>query len=469
MGVRAAPVAPAPVVVAPTWTGVYLGVNGGWGWTGSNSVTLTPVGIAGGSFSTGQTSDGAVFGGQLGYNWQTGNWVFGIEGDVDGYGARNSTHTTGTPTLAVAFTASEAPTWLASARGRVGYARGTGLIYITGGGAWANMAFNTTDALGVSSLTATKSGWTLGGGYEWMFAPNWSLRAEYLYYMFNSGATTATVFPPPGGGAITHTWSGANVQIARVGLNYKFDWGAPSPGVAPWALAAGPGVRAASVAPAPVVVAPTWTGVYLGVNGGWGWTGSNSVSVTLPAAPTFGAFSTGQSSDGAVFGGQLGYNWQTGNWVFGIEGDVDGYGARNATTTHTASDPRLGLVVTASEAPNWLASARGRVGYAWGPGLIYITGGGAWANMQYSTTDAAAVSSLTATKSGWTLGGGYEWMFVPNWSLRAEYLYYKFDGGATTTAVFNPPNVGVLTHTWSGASVNIARVGLNYKFDWGRW
>jgi outer membrane immunogenic protein len=89
--------------------------------------------------------------------------------------------------------------------------------------------------------------------------------------------------------------------------------------------------------------------------------------------------------------------------------------------------------------------------------------------MQYSTTDAAAVSSLTATKLGWTLGGGYEWMFVPNWSLRAEYLYYKFDGGATTTAVFNPPNVGVLTHTWSGASVNLARVGLNYKFDWGRW
>jgi opacity protein-like surface antigen len=281
-----------------------------------------------------------VFGGQLGYNWQAGNWVFGIEGDVDGYGARNSTHTTGTPTLAVAFTASEAPKWLASARGRVGYAWGTGLIYITDGGAWANMAFNTTDALGVSSITATKSGWTLGGGYEWMFAPNWSLRAEYLYYMFNSGATTATVFPPPGGGAITHTWSGANVQIARVGLNYKFDWGAPSPGVAPWALAAGPGVRAASVAPAPVVVAPTWTGVYLGVNGGWGWTGSNSVSVTLPAAPTFGAFSTGQSSDGAVFGGQLGYNWQTGNWVFGIEGDVDGYGARNATTTPHRQRPK---------------------------------------------------------------------------------------------------------------------------------
>ena len=132
----------------------------------------------------------------------------------------------------------------------------------------------------------------------------------------------------------------------------------------------------------------------------------------------------GQSSDGAV-GGQLGYNWQTGNWVFGIEGDVDGYGARNATTTHTASDPRLGLVVTASEAPNWLASARGRVGYAWDPGLIYITGGGAWANVQVIPTDAAAVSSLTATKSGSrTLGGGFG-TGCPNWSLRAEYLYLQ--------------------------------------------
>jgi hypothetical protein len=60
-------------------------------------------------------------------------------------------------------------------------------------------------------------------------------------------------------------------------------------------------------------------------------------------------------------------------------------------------------------------------------------------------------------------------MFAPNWSLRAEYLHHNFHGGATTSAAFNPPNIGLPTHTWSGASVNIARVGLNYEFDWGRW
>src|SRR5438876_1166892 len=81
--VRAAPVYPAPVAVAPTWTGLYVGFNGGWGWTQNNNVSVTPTGAIAGAFpafSISHQSNGAVFGGQLGYNWQAGNWVFGIEG-----------------------------------------------------------------------------------------------------------------------------------------------------------------------------------------------------------------------------------------------------------------------------------------------------------------------------------------------------------------------------------------------------
>jgi outer membrane immunogenic protein len=110
---------------------------------------------------------------------------------------------------------------------------------------------------------------------------------------------------------------------------------------------------------------------------------------------------------------------------------------------------------------------RGRLGYTWGPGLFYITGGGARANFQFTTTDVAGISNFDTTKSGWTLGGGYEWMFAPNWSLRAEYLYYRFSGGTTSTTAVLP--AGGFAHTWSSPSFSVARVGLDYKFDWGRW
>jgi outer membrane immunogenic protein len=239
-------------------------------------------------------------------------------------------------------------------------------------------------------------------------------------------------------------------------------------GFAPSALAADLPVRAAPVYQAPVVVAPTWTGVYLGVNGGWGWTGSNSVAFTAIPPVAVAPFSISQNTSGAVFGGQLGYNWQTGNWVLGIEGDVDGYGAQNATKS--AGFPATAVVATASDVPKWLASLRGRLGYTWGPGLIYITGGGAWANLQFSTTDGVGATSFNTTQSGWTLGGGYEWMFAPNWSLRAEYLYYKFTGTTINSVLFSPvAGGGGFTHSWSSTSVSVARIGLDYKFDWGRY
>jgi outer membrane immunogenic protein len=242
-------------------------------------------------------------------------------------------------------------------------------------------------------------------------------------------------------------------------------------GFAPCAHAADLSVRAAPVYQAPVVAAPTWTGIYLGVNGGWGWTGSSSVAFTaippVPVAP----FSIGQDTNGAVFGGQLGYNWQTGNWVLGIEGDFDGFGAQNGTKNFLLVTPGQGQVAfSASDVPKWLASVRGRLGYSWGPNLIYITGGGAWTDLQFATTDTVGNSSFDQTQSGWTLGGGYQWMFAPNWSLRAEYLYYRFSSGAANSTIL-PTSVGGggFAHTWSSTSLSVTRVGLDYKFDWARW
>jgi outer membrane immunogenic protein len=229
LGVRPAPQVVAPAPIAPTWTGFYLGFNGGWGWTSSNNVTVTPTGAIAGAFpafSISQQADGPVFGGQAGYNYQVGSWVFGIEGDVDGFGSQKGFKSVFEPTTGAFFSASATPQWLATVRGRLGYTWGPGMIYITGGGAWSGVHYDVNDGgFTNGTFNNTRSGWTLGAGYEWMIAPNWMVRAEYLYYGFNNSVNNSAAVPAVfGGGAIAHNWDKMNTSVARLGLNYKFDW-----------------------------------------------------------------------------------------------------------------------------------------------------------------------------------------------------------------------------------------------------
>jgi outer membrane immunogenic protein len=241
------------------------------------------------------------------------------------------------------------------------------------------------------------------------------------------------------------------------------------------ALAADLGVRAAPVYVAPAVVAPTWTGIYLGFNGGWGWTNSNNsnLAFTSPAAAflPFTVATANNNANSPVFGGQLGYNYQTGNWVWGIEGDVDGANIQanqNVFVPAIAGFP--GGSAFLNEKQNWLASIRGRIGYTWGPGMIYVTGGGAWTGIQVTggatllngTTGTLAANS---TQSGYVVGAGYEWMIAPNWSLRGEYLYYGFTSSFNTGALVLPATAAV-TGNLNKFNTSVVRIGLDYKFDW---
>ena len=237
--------------------------------------------------------------------------------------------------------------------------------------------------------------------------------------------------------------------------------------------------------PMPLFVpAPTWTGLYVGANGGWGWSNINTTVTpfgpvpsppvvphpvpTYPKDPTLSS-----NSDGAVFGGQIGYNWQISSWVLGIEGDFDGAsisGTRHLVLANAVAPSTDGFSATVRA--NWLASIRGRLGYIWGPGMLYFTGGGAWEDV---TVDAmlsngvlgqSAAGSFSKTFSGFVIGGGYEWMVAPNWTVRGEYLFYDFSNGNTGSLVL--PNCGALG---CGARVsnntneiNVFRLGVNYKF-----
>ena len=442
--------------------------------------------------------DGAVFGGQIGYNWQAGNWVIGVEGDFSGVGMsglhsqpvqHNQALFGPIPPGGTSFMRQDI-NWLASARARLGYTWGPSLLYVTGGAAWADVEYRAdanptgifTDCCAFpASFGNTRSGWTVGGGFEQMITGNWTVRGEYLYYSFDGAAVTvpmtgAAPFPA----SATYTFADLNLHVVRVGVNYKF--GADT---AYHAMAAD--LPAYKAPPRPSPVMPTWAGFYVGAHAGWGWgdasaTASSSAPVgALPGiSSVFVPANYDVGTDGAVFGGQIGYNWQAGNWVIGVEGDFSGTGMSGFQSQAVTLNPLLEFGLTGgtsfmSQDINWLASARARLGYAWGPSLLYVTGGAAWADIDYraDANPAGFLSGCCAfpasfgnTQSGWTVGGGFEHMITANWTVRGEYLYYSFDG-ATGTAPVKITNDAIsskATYAFGHLDLHVVRLGVNYKF-----
>ena len=193
-----------------------------------------------------------------------------------------------------------------------------------------------------------------------------------------------------------------------------------------------------------------WQGLYLGVNAGYGWANDTSASFVGPGGTSAG----GISPEGWFGGGQVGYNAQFNALVLGLEADLQG--ADISETTGLAGGAAFTQATTDIE---WFSTVRGRVGYAAGPALLYVTGGWAFADVNSSVTSSGGFGTVSMgsddIKSGYTLGGGIEWAFAPNWSLKSEYLYV--DLGEDT---FSTP-VGTYT---TETDFHTARLGLNYRF-----
>jgi len=206
----------------------------------------------------------------------------------------------------------------------------------------------------------------------------------------------------------------------------------------------------APVAYAPVTVLPVynWGGIYVGINGGWGF---GTSKWTTP-----GPFSGSLSANGGVVGGTLGANFQANQFVFGVEGDIDYSGINNSTSNTICATAGLTGCQTGN---TWLGTLRGRVGYAWDRVLFYGTGGAVFGNMQTTFNGVGT----TNTQIGWTAGLGVEFAFADNWTAKVEYLYADL-GTANVTcacgAVGGPFPVSV------GLTDNLVRVGVNYKFNY---
>jgi len=214
---RSAPPAYIPPPPVFTWTGFYIGGQIGYGF-GTNSVQpFTAAGLLGTPYSYSQ--NGVVGGAHIGYNYQVAQFVFGLEGDVEGTGISRNLAPFGT-----VFSNSTSIPIQGSARGRIGFAVDRALFFATGGAAFASIRDSYFGVLipggSTSTLSKSRVGWTVGGGIEYALTNNWTIRGEYLYtdYGHYTDFPTSTAF------SYNHHLTENKVEL---GFSYKFDMFAP--------------------------------------------------------------------------------------------------------------------------------------------------------------------------------------------------------------------------------------------------
>jgi outer membrane immunogenic protein len=201
---------------------------------------------------------------------------------------------------------------------------------------------------------------------------------------------------------------------------------------------------------APAYTAPAlvynWTGFYIGGHLGGAFAGDNSL----------------QGSDARFMGGvQGGFDYQFApNWVMGIEAQYSWLPNNNNNGVLFPG----GTLVTSNT--DQIGSVTGRLGYTWGPALLYAKGGYAWRDGNNIGVTNAGVPQPFSTdgnhKDGYTVGAGLEYMFAPNWSAKAEYQYYNF--GNTTFSALSPVDIAGRSFRNDEHTV---KVGVNYRFGWG--
>ena len=565
----------APVAPTLLWTGFYAGMNAGYafgltdgarnyGWANPNSFTAFDVTVSPNSATSfalassypgrGIYQGGFIGGGQVGYNYQYGQKiVFGFEADMQGAGIRGTGNANGYAPFTNNSIAANGfinnnivqagIDWLGTARGRIGYLiTPTFQLYGTGGLAYGSAFLNTRtnsayggdgslnfpvgaissswSLFGSDTSYASKSqllvGYTAGAGGEWMFMPNWSIKAEALYYNLGTQNVSNYLYSygDAGYSSLLPTFSaGSTTQarydgvIGRAGVNYHFNWNAPAEGAT--AIATGlPSLKSLAAS----TLAPSWTGLYAGLNAGYafgitsgaanyGW--ANPADIIYNNLPTNGvalatansAHGQGIDQSGFIGGGQVGYNYQYGQKiVLGFEADMQGAGIRgtgNANGVGPWADSNSGAFVNNNiiqAGIDWLGTARGRIGYLITPTFqLYGTGGLAYgnaflntfANSNYFSEGCAlgtawSVYGLTtsyASKNqllvGYSAGGGGEWMLSNNWSVKAEAIYYNLGTQSVENTYYNALGSTLLAGSTTRARYDgiIGRAGVNYHFN----
>lgn len=455
MAVKAPPPVANPAV---NWSGFYLGVNVGGGI--ATGEFLDPC------FTCADVEASSRFftaGGQLGYNWQRGALVYGVEGNFNWSSAGE------TPPFGAFLSDTFKMSAFGSVQGRLGLAYDSALFYVSAGVATAHFhsaAFSAPD-------NATDKVWlpgiALGTGVEYMLTNNVSVRGELLYLLFkDSNATFVTpaglpaACGPNPSCSVNFTYSAA---LVRLGLDWKL-------GTDPGSYAGTSGASAPSMpfkAPHPAAIPAGWSGFYAGVNAGGGVASGQFLD------PCMSCGDTKISEPSFTAGGQLGYNWQRGALVYGLEGDLNWISANKTLPDAQGNFGCVGAVCTATLKMDAFTSVRGRMGMAYDSALVYVTAGPAIAHFNSAvrlTTPVAPVAALTSTDETWipgiAAGTGVEYMLTNTMSVRGEILYLLFEDSNQlyiTNATGSPRTCGSgttcgINFTYSAA---IARLGLDWK------
>lgn len=227
-------------------------------------------------------------------------------------------------------------------------------------------------------------------------------------------------------------------------------------------LAASSLAWAADIAPGPYPAPPpappppppySWTGIYVGANAGGSFVNESDTG-TITGGLLNGVFLAGTgSANGALAGGQLGFNYQINSIVLGIEGDFDWSGLSGSKS--------LGILTRTGKI-EWLGTIRARAGFAIDRLMIYGTGGVAFVPLSDEITAAGfgTLYSASSTNVGWTIGAGVEGALAPNWTVRAEYLFVQ--SNVTLSGPFAVIG-GTLAYTGT-ISDNVVRAGVNFKY-----
>ena len=213
-------------------------------------------------------------------------------------------------------------------------------------------------------------------------------------------------------------------------------------------------VKARPVAPLPMIY--DWSGFYIGANGGWGQSRNCWDFVTAA-----GAIVTDACADrsGGLIGGQLGYRWQAGTWVFGLEGQGDW--ADLSSTRISLINPALSTRVRT----DGIGLITGQIGYAWNAALLYVKGGAAVTSNSYNiltTLGGVNIANASSTRWGGTVGVGFEYGFAPGWSVGVEYDHLFMGNSNNSFSVVNPIVAGALNRI--NQDVDMVTLRFNYRF-----
>jgi outer membrane immunogenic protein len=241
------------------------------------------------------------------------------------------------------------------------------------------------------------------------------------------------------------------------------------------ALIGTPALAADMALPPPPPPEPfyNWTGFYLGGEGGVGWFSNKITNVT--GGPSFppGFVHNSDGSEGPFGGGYGGFNYQFNHFVVGIDGDFSGADLKGTAFT---TGPH-GNIDRDTDRINWLATATGRVGYAFDNVLLFAKGG--WAAASFNGTETnftaalatAASGTNASTRNGWTVGAGVEYGLTPHWSAKLEYDYLQLGTAAYNTTLTNtgvgggsPPGTISVFARSATSSLNLVKAGFAYRF-----